>query len=85
MRTTLTLDDDIAERLRELSRRRRTTFTAVVNSVLRRALSTQGRRGPSRKRYRAATFRSAFRPGVDPLRSNQLADDLESARFTGKR
>jgi hypothetical protein len=35
MRTTLTLDDDVALKLRELAHRRRVPFKEVVNSVLR--------------------------------------------------
>ena len=31
--------------------------------------------------FRIDTFRSAFRPGVDPLKLNQLSDELEARRF----
>src|SRR6185503_8933457 len=41
MRTTLTLDDDLVEKLRELSRKRRIAFREVVNDTLRRGLSAQ--------------------------------------------
>jgi predicted transcriptional regulator len=34
MRTTLTLDDDVAMKLRELAHRRRVPFKEVVDSVL---------------------------------------------------
>jgi hypothetical protein len=76
MRTTLTLDDDLALKLKELARRRRTSFKETVNTVLRRGLATPAGR-PGRP-FRTDTFRSPFRPGVDPLRLNQLADDLEA-------
>jgi Arc/MetJ family transcription regulator len=85
MRTTLTIDDELAARLRELAHRRKISFKAAVNDALRRGLSApQGRRA-ARTRYRTATFESPFRPGVDPLRLNQLADELEARRFGGSR
>jgi hypothetical protein len=76
MRTTLTLDDDVAAKLQELAERRRTSFKQTVNEVLRRGLAAQERRRP-RAPVRIVTFRSAFRAGVDPLKLNQLNDDLE--------
>ena len=81
MRTTLTLDDDVAVKLRELAHRRRVPFKDVVNSVLRRGLAAQERRAESEGPFRVEVFRSAFRPGVDPLKLNQLGDDLEARQF----
>jgi len=85
MRTTLTLDEDVAAKLRRLARQRRVSFKEVVNFVLRRGLSRQQ---PSRKpseEYRVRTFRSPFRPGVDTLRLNALIDELEVRRAAGER
>ena len=81
MRTTLTLDDDVAMKLRELAHRRRLPFKEVVNSVLRRGLAAQEGRGELRQPFRVDVFRSRFRPGVDPLKLNQLSDELEAQRF----
>jgi hypothetical protein len=81
MRTTLTLDDDVAKKLRELAHRRRVPFKEVVNSVLRRGLAAQESRAHSGRRFRVDVFRSSFRPGVDPLKLNQLGDELEAQRF----
>jgi len=77
MRTTLTLDDDVAAKLEKLARQRKLSFKEVVNSVLRRGLSAPEGRGRKRKPFRLTAFRSEFRPGVDPLRLNQLVDELE--------
>ena len=41
MRTTLTLDDDVAAKLKAESRRAGRTFREVVNDVLRRGLASQ--------------------------------------------
>jgi len=81
MRTTLTLDDDVAMKLRELAHRRKVSFKEMVNSVLRRGLAAQESRGKSSRSFQVEAFRSAFRPGVDPLKLNQLSDELEARRF----
>ncbi len=81
MRTTLTLDDDVAAKLRELAHRRRLSFKEVVNSVLRRGLAAQESRAERGRPYQVDVFRSDFRPGVDPFKLNQLSDDLEARRF----
>ena len=83
MRTTLTLDDDVAERLKRLAHRQRVSFKEVTNATLRRGLAAQERR--RRKRFRVITFNSAFRPGADQLRLNQLADNLELEDLTARR
>ena len=81
MRTTLTLDDDVATKLRALAHRRRVSFKEVVNAVLRRGLVAQESRSRSGHPFQVEAFRSAFRPGVDPLKLNQLSDELEARRF----
>ncbi|MBI4704320.1 MAG: hypothetical protein HY744_24715 [Deltaproteobacteria bacterium] len=78
MRTTLTLDDDVAERLRGLAAHNRGSFKATVNAVLRRGLTAQERASRGGKPFRLEPFRSAFRAGVDPIRLNQAYDDLEA-------
>ncbi len=47
MRTTLTLDDDVAATLERLRRRRRVGLKQLINEALRRGLNDMGkRRGP---------------------------------------
>ena len=84
MRTTLTLDDDVAAKLKELAHRRKLPFKEVVNAALRRGLGAQEPAKKVAAPFRVATFRSAFRAGVDPLRLNQLVDELE-VREGGRR
>ncbi len=85
MRTTIVLDDGVARRIREIAHKRGISFRAAVDEVLRRGLSAQTTRPPRAKPYRVATFRSAFRPGVDPQRLNQLVDELEVAEGSRER
>lgn len=81
MRTTLTLDDDVATKLHQLAHRRRLPFKEVVNAVLRRGLTAPGHGGAGAGSFRVETFRSALRAGIDPMRLNQLADELDAERF----
>ena len=81
MRTTLTLDDDLAEALKAQARRTDQPFKKVVNDTLRQGLSPAlPEAGPD---YRVRPHESGFRPGVDPMRLNQLNDSLEAADFAG--
>ncbi len=80
VRTTLTLDDDIASKIKALAHRRRISFKEAVNTTLLRGLAAQEpTREKKGKPFQVKPFRSAFRPGVDPQKLNQLADELEAA------
>ncbi len=85
MRTTVALDDDLAEKLQALAQKRRVSFRSVLNEVLRRGLAVQEPKVPRRRAFKVDTFDSTFRPGVDPLRLNQLVDDLEVEQASGRR
>ena len=74
MRTTLTLDDDLAAALKEQARRADQSFNQVVNDTLRRGLSPVLAEAESG--YVVRAHRSGFRPGVDPLRLNQINDQV---------
>jgi hypothetical protein len=64
MRTTLTLDPDVAARLKRLARERRISFKEAVNSSLRAGLDTPA--DPSRAdRYVLPTYPMRVRPGID--------------------
>jgi hypothetical protein len=76
MRTTLTLDEDVARELQELTRRRGESFKEVVNGVLRRGLHGE-KPAAQLPRFEVTPRACGFRRGVDPLRLNQLNDDLE--------
>lgn len=74
MRTTLTLDSDVARLLEDAVHRERRPIKQVVNDALRRGLTTPG---PRRRPYQVKVHHSALRPGLDLAGFNKLADELE--------
>ena len=83
MRTTLTLDDDIADSLKEHARLLGVPFKQAVNDTLRRGLSP-GESKVKKAKFRVLPNHSGLVPGVDPLRLNQLNDQLEAEDFAGQ-
>ena len=81
MRTTLTIDDDLAAALKTSARRSGRSFKAIVNEATRRGLSTGEKPASSRARFRVQSAPREFLPGVDPLKLNQLVDELETDGF----
>jgi hypothetical protein len=77
MRTTVTLEDDVAARIKELAHKRRASFKATLNDVLRRGLSADSRAGDL-SRFVVEPHAGGFRPGVDTGKLNQLLDRLEA-------
>jgi hypothetical protein len=56
MRTTLTLDDDVAVELDRLRRQKNASLKDVVNDVLRQGLRATKTPAKPRKRFRMMTF-----------------------------
>jgi Ribbon-helix-helix protein, copG family len=83
MRTTVTLDADLAAKLRALARERGVSFKEALNSTLRRGLTTGGG-GSSNRRYRLDSRRLGLRPGVDLEHALRLASELEDAETIRK-
>lgn len=79
MRTTLTLDDDVARLVEQATYRERRSTKEVINDALRRAL----RAGEARP-YRVQVHQSGLRPGIDTRRLNQLVDEMVDERSAAK-
>jgi len=77
MRTTLTLDEDLAKRLKELARQGGRSFKEVTNEVIRRGLSAGEAQVESVQRFCVESKACGFKAGVDPHKLNQIYDDLE--------
>ena len=77
MRTTVTLDSDVATQLRELVHRTRKPFKVILNDAIRRGLGGLPEKS-SLEPFRVRPHPCRLRPGLDERRLNQLADELES-------
>ena len=77
MRTTLTIDDDVAILIEERRRREALSIKQVVNALLREGLRS-GRQAPRAKKSRTRPHKLRMRAGFDPARLNQLVDELET-------
>lgn len=72
VRTTLTLDDDLAARLKDSAHERGISFKSAVNEAIRSGLERPRRSRPYRVRAR-----SMGAPAVDLAKATQLAGQLE--------
>lgn len=76
MRTTLTLDDDVAAKLKAESRRAGRPFKEIVNETLRGGLAT--RRAPPRKAFKIkARDLGRLRPGLSLDNVAELVEQVE--------
>ena len=81
MRTTLTIDDEVANQLTELAHRSREPFKTIVNQTLRRGL--EGIR-PDEGPFLVQAHDGGMRPGIDDRRLNELVFELEEEQFRVK-
>ena len=82
MRTALTIDDDIADCLREPSRLREKSFRQVVNETLRRGMSPTSNEKP-RKRFKVRPLPGGYMPGVDPNNPKDFLNQLDDEHYFG--
>ena len=82
MRTTITLDADTEAPVRREMARTHMSFKRAVNEAIRRGLS--GGRSTSRQTVKVLPFESEYLPGVDRLRLQQVADELEVDAAAGR-
>ena len=76
MRTTITLDDDIVAKIEIVCEERNLSFKQAVNLLLRQGLDVQLQQ-PLSKRYKRKPRKLGLRSGFDPVKLNQLVDELE--------
>jgi hypothetical protein len=76
MRTTLTLDDDIAAKLQLASRRSGQSFRDVVNHTLRRGLQQQSTTPRTPFKVNARDM-GGLRPGLSLDNVSELIESLE--------
>jgi hypothetical protein len=83
MRTTVTLEPDLAKKVKALAHRRGVSFKQALNEVLRRGLTSPTQAG-HRARYQIEPHASGFRTGIDAGKLNQLVDELEVEALVAK-
>jgi len=79
MSTTLTLDPDVEQLVRETVEKEQRSFEDVVNDTLRRGLRAESRAG-----FRVVPHPSALQPGIDVRGFNELAGELEDESVLSK-
>jgi len=82
MRTTVTLDPDVAAKLKETARDSGISFKEALNTSVRRGLE----RGEARSRpYKLPPARDlGVKPGVNLVKALQLAGEMEDAETIRK-
>ncbi len=80
MRTTVTLDSDVAAALQRAARERGVSFKAVLNDAVRRGLSTE----TVRRAYRTPNRDMGLRQGFDFDKALTLAAADEDAEIVSK-
>lgn len=80
MRTTVSLDPDVAEKLKAEVRRRNLPFKVVLNDAVRTAFA------PNRgvRPYKLPSRPMYLKPGIDLTKAHQMAADLEDEEIIRK-
>jgi len=81
MRTTVTLDPDVAAKLREIMRERGISFKAALNDAIRGGLNMGSQ--PSR-RFRVRARPLGARPGINLDKALTLAGEMEDTESLRK-
>ena len=76
MRTTITIDDDVASKLRPIIAREKGKSKKVINDLLRKALGIKRAR-----KIELPVFNMGIMPGIDQTSFNKLADELEADEY----
>jgi predicted transcriptional regulator len=80
VRTTVTLDPDVERLLKEAAHETRRSFKQVLNDAVRAGLRASS---PTvrRQRFSVKARPMGLRPGIDPTRLTELANELEIEAF----
>lgn len=80
MRTTVTLDDDVVAKLREVAQQRGVSFKQVLNDAIRAAFTS-----PTKPRKFAIPTRAlGVKPGIDIDHALRLAAEMEDVEIARK-
>jgi hypothetical protein len=80
MRTTVTLDRDVEQLLRDAMQRHRQSFKEALNQAIRNGLASADA-GVEEAPFLVRAHQMGLRAGIDSARLNQVSDELEGERF----
>jgi hypothetical protein len=81
MRTTVTLDEDVASKLRQVSRERGVSFKAALNGAVRTGLAAAA---PPARSFRVQAQPLGIRPDINVDKALSLAAELEDIEILRK-
>ncbi len=81
MRTTVTLDEDVAAKLHQVSRERGVSFKGALNDAVRAGLAADA---PPSRAFRVRAHPLGIRPHVNIDKALGLADEIEDAEILRK-
>ena len=81
MRTTVTLDEDVAAKLHQVSRERGVSFKGALNDAVRAGLAAGS---PPAKSFHVHAQPLGIRPGVDIDKALGLAAEIEDSEILRK-
>jgi hypothetical protein len=83
MRTTLTLDPDVAMKLKKRMADKKLTLKETVNQTLRQGFKTVDADKKTHP-FKVVPHSFGFKPGIDLNKLNQLVDELEAEELVRK-
>jgi hypothetical protein len=83
MRTTLTIEPDVAQEIRQRMAEKKLPLKRVVNDALRAGLSKTGKKERI-PRFVVKPWPCQLLPGIDPDKLGQLLDQLDTEDFIRK-
>ncbi len=78
MRTTLTLEPDVAQKLKSAIKRNKQSLKSVVNLALRAGLEQTA---PRIEAFRVEPHACGVRAGIDPDKFNQLVEEIDAEKI----
>jgi hypothetical protein len=83
MRTTLTLDPDVAMNVKKRMAEKKLTFKETVNQAIRDGLKAEAKE-KKRAPFKVIPHSFGFLPGIDQNKLGQLLDQLDAEEFVRK-
>lgn len=81
MRTTVTLDSDVERLLKNEAHSRGKSFKVALNDAVREAFQSKRTKPHKHKLFIVKARPMGLRPGLDPARLGELADEMETEAF----